>query len=52
LKSGYFPKSTTWAAQGFANNAHITANAPIELRYSMIILPRQADRRALGRRQH
>src|SRR5882757_3471267 len=36
LKSGYFPKSTTWATQGVANSAATIATAPIELRWTMM----------------
>src|SRR5271169_1133125 len=39
LKSGYFPKSTTWAADGVASSAVANAIAQIELRYLMGILP-------------
>src|SRR5260370_15674842 len=35
LKSGYFPKSTTWAADGVASSAAANATAQIELRYML-----------------
>src|ERR1700690_1437038 len=35
LRSGYFPKSTTWATHGVASIAAAIAMAQIELRYSM-----------------
>src|ERR1700730_2929538 len=39
LKSGYFAKSTTWAADGVASSAVAKATAQIEIRKPMNILP-------------